>query len=583
MRRFLHLALAAAAMAGAVRRAEAYVLTGTSWPAGSIVMQLQLGTPSTPLSDGSAAWGDVALSALQEWNAQIARSQFSFVRDSTVSKVQGNRANNVFFSPDVYGQAWGSGVLAVTLTLSTSRAATSESDVLFNSARAWDSYRGALLRNTMDFRRVALHEFGHVLGLDHPDQAAPPQNVVSIMNSIVGNIETLQVDDITGAQLLYAAPTISAATGSPQIISQPASSSVQVTGSYTLNVGATGTGPLTYTWRFRAAGASISEPFPLATGPSYTIGSVQPADAGTYSVTVSNASGTIASNTATLSVAPITTTSNTTLANISTRGVVGTDAGVLIAGLVIGGSTPKNVVVRAVGPSLAIFGVPNSLQDPQLRIVDNAGRVVAQNDNWEDGGNATQLSAAFTRVGAFQFSTGSYDSAILATLPPGNYTAQVSNASGMTGVALVEAYDADADAATSRTRRLLNIATRGQVGTGGDALIAGLVVAGPGPHTYLIRAVGSTLASLGVTGTLTDPFLQIYKGETLLRENDDWDTPSSAQPALRDAAAKVGAFALQARTDSAMLITLQPGSYTAKVTGFNGVTGIALVEVYEVP
>jgi hypothetical protein len=195
------------------------------------------------------------------------------------------------------------------------------------------------------------------------------------------------------------------------------------------------------------------------------------------------------------------------------------------------------------------------------------------------------LTAASTRLGAFQFKAGSRDAALLTTLAPGNYTAVVSGVGSATGVALVEAYDADADAVTSRSRRLVNIATRGQVGNGDNVLIAGLVVAGPGPRTYLIRAVGPTLsnAPFNVTGALNDPFLQIYQGETLLRENDDWDVPLSAQPALREAASKVGAFALQVRRDSAMIITLQPGSYTAKVTGFQGATGVSLIEIYEIP
>jgi hypothetical protein len=150
---------------------------------------------------------------------------------------------------------------------------------------------------------------------------------------------------------------------------------------------------------------------------------------------------------------------------------------------------------------------------------------------------------------------------------------------------LVEAYDADANATLSRSRKLVNIATRGPVNSGDNVLIAGLVVSGPGPRTYLIRAVGPTLANapFNVAGALNDPFLQIYQGETLLHENDDWDSPSSAQQALRDAAAKVGAFALQVRRDSAMIITLRPGSYTAKVSGFQGATGVGLVEIYEMP
>ena len=358
---------------------------------------------------------------------------------------------------------------------------------------------------------------------------------------------------------------------------------MQVTGTFTTGVTATGTGPLSYAWRFRAATSISYEALPLATGPTLTIGSVQPADAGTYTVTVSNASGAITSSAATLTVAPLATSAATTLANISTRGVVGTEGGVLIAGLVIGGSTAKNVLVRAVGPALAGFGVAGALADPELKLLDSAGRIVAQNDNWQETANAAETSAAFTRLGAFQFGQGSRDAALLTTLAPGSYTAQVAGVAGTSGVALVEAYDADADAATARTRKLVNIATRGQVGTGENVLIAGLVVSGPGPRTYLIRAVGQTLGSFGVSGALADPLLQLYRGETLLRENDDWDTPAAAQPAMRAAATQVGAFALQARTDAAMLITLQPGTYTAKMSGFSGETGIGLIEIYEVP
>lgn len=575
----LRVFLALGFLAALCTPAPAFLTSGRVWPAGDIVMQLQLGAPAAVLSDGSLGWNDVAESALQDWNTQIARSRLTAAKDSIAAKAQGNRLNNVFFSPDVYGSAWGSGVLAITITFRNTRN-TTEADVLFNSNRTWDSYRGALRRtNVMDFRRVALHEFGHVLGLNHPDEAVPAQSVAAVMNSTISNIEALQLDDITGARSLY---DTAASLNAPSIVAQPTSASLQTTGRYTLNVGAVGPEPLAYAWTFRPAGSTTTEPFRFATGPTYTIGSVQPADSGSYAVTVTNPFGSVTSNVATINVAPLPTVPDTLLANISTRGNVGPAAGVLIAGLVIGGSSPKNVIVRAVGPTLSGYGVAGFLEDPALSIIDSAGRVVAENDNWGGATNSAQFPAGFSRLGAFQFPTGSRDAALMVTLAPGTYTARVSGVGDSTGVALVEAYDADADAATSRSRRLANISTRGQVGSGENALIAGLVVAGPGPHTYLIRAAGPTLSGYGVPGALSDPLLQIYQNETLLRENDDWDTPTAVQPALRDAATAVGAFQLGSRRESAMLITLQPGAYTAKVTGFGGGVGIGLIEIYEI-
>lgn len=567
---------------------HAYSLIGRTWASGDIVMQFQLGMPATPLSDGGTNWDTIAEAALNEWNQYISRSRFTVVRNSTAARQQGNRLNDVFFSGSVYGQSWGSGVLAVTLTQRGSRS-TTEADVLFNRGVQWDSYRGSLRRSAMDFQRVALHEFGHVLGLDHPDEAVPAQSVSALMNSMVGNLDGLQPDDIEGVRGLYL--STAAAASAPTILTQPTGGSAQVTGSYTLNVVAGGTGPITYDWYFRAAGTSADEPLFLTDGPSYTIGSVQLADAGTYYAMVSNASGTVSTSSAALKVSPISVSSDTTLANISTRGTAGGGQGVLIVGFVVGGSSAKSVVVRAVGPGLSAFGVTSPLADPDLTVFDANNRVVARNDNWESDGNAAALSTAFSRVGAFQLKSAARDAALLLSLPPGNYTAHVNGIGGTTGVAMVEAYDADPDAATSRSRRFLNIATRGPVGTGDNVMIAGLVVSGPGPRTYLIRGVGPTLATApyNVSGTLPDPLLQLYRGETLLRENDDWDTPASAQAALRDAARKVGAFSLletrgtTTGLDAAMLVTLAPGNYTTKLSGLENSTGIGLIEIYEVP
>jgi hypothetical protein len=405
------------------------------------------------------------------------------------------------------------------------------------------------------------------------------------MASHISSIESLQSDDITGVKLLY--------DTFPNIASAPIRNA-PVTGNFSLTVPTSGPGPFGYTWYFRAAGSDFAQEFhPLTDSPTFSIGAVQTLDAGTYIGTATSSTGVFTSAAATLQVspAPAALSADTTLANISTRGMVGTGNNVLIAGVVIRGTTPKTVFVRAAGPALADFGVTGALADPVLAINDSSGQPVAQNDNWETGGNAAAISAAATRLGAFQFKAGSRDAAIVTTLPPGNYTAVVNGANNSTGIALVEVYDADPDAATARTRRLVNIATRGQVNSGENVLIAGLVVNGPGPRTYLIRAVGPTLARapFNLTGTLADPVLQIYQGETLLRENDDWDNPLSAQQALRDAATQVGAFALRERgasgagIDGAMLVTLQPGAYTAKVVGLDGSTGVALIEIYEMP
>lgn len=269
------------------------------------------------------------------------------------------------------------------------------------------------------------------------------------------------------------------------------------------------------------------------------------------------------------------------LRNLSTRGQVGTAANVLIAGFVVAGDTPKRVLVRAVGPSLAAFGVTGVLNDPQLQIF-GGGSLVVENDNW---GGTTALVTAAGQVGAFPLDVASRDAAVVATLPPGAYTAQVSGAGGGTGVALVELYDVDA-ARPFTPQKLVNVATRGVVGAGQAQLIAGFVVGGNTAKKVLVRAVGPTLARapFNVAGTLADPQLRLVRGADLVvRENDNWESGNDAA-LVADAASRVGAFPLAAGgRDAALLLSLPPGTYSAQVTGAGAATGIALVEVYEVP
>ena len=173
-------------------------------------MQLQQGSPGSALIDGSATWNAVTESALSLWNTNLNGVSFTVVRDSTAAMARGNGMNNVIWADDVYGEPFGSGVVAIALSqYRTSDNRYVEGDVLFNRAYSWNSYRGNTRAasgggNLQDLRRVALHEFGHVLGLGHPDDHG--QSVTAIMNSRVSNLDALQTDDINGVRAIYGTP-----------------------------------------------------------------------------------------------------------------------------------------------------------------------------------------------------------------------------------------------------------------------------------------------------------------------------------------------------------------------------------------
>ena len=299
---------------------------------------------------------------------------------------------------------------------------------------------------------------------------------------------------------------------------------------------------------------------------------------GAYAISVSanNAAGTGPVTTFTLTVAGADVTPATTVSNISARAAVGTGAKVLISGFMISGTDPKAVLIRAVGTTLATYGLNGLLVDPVLELFRADNSSLSVNDNWGSAGDSGAIAATAARVGAFILPVGSTDSVISITLPPGSYTAQVRGAAAGTGVGLVEVYDAGTGTENSK---LTNISARGDVGTGGNILIAGFVIRGTQPKTVLIRGVGPALSAYGVTGVLADPRLQLFSGTTLLQENDD-----ATDPTLAAAARQVGAFALPAGgKDSAILVTLQPGADTAQVSGVGATSGVALVEVYDVP
>ncbi len=574
--------------------ARAYDFLGSTWPSGNIPMRLQLDATATavtfPLSDGSTSWNSVAQSAIAEWNAKMSRSQMTSTTSTATSGMKyGDGINQVFFSTTIYGDAFDSRTLAVTLVDQGDQTIRSdEADLIVNKTRSWNSYRGTL-RTAIDLRRVILHELGHVIGLTHPDEAG--QNVVAIMNSTITNtIETLQPDDIAGVTYYYSTPF-----SKPTITTQPTNQTAGVSGAAKFTISVDGQDPPaaddfhSYHWYFKAAGATDYEPlFTLIKPGSLNFGSVQAEDAGSYYFVAITPDSTVTSNTVTLTTSPATVAPSTQLANLSTRGIGGNSARVMTVGFVVTGTRNKSVLLRAAGPGLAGFGVSGTLADPQLVLkIQSTGATIATSAAiWDQSTNATDIKTVSPRVGAFALAAGSRDAVILTSLAPGSYTMSTASPSGATGTVLIEAYDADEVRDTAS--RLANLSTRGYVSTGADTLIAGFVVQGPGPRTYLIRVAGDTLQSFGVTGTLDDPFLKLFTGSTLIREKDDWDSPLTSQPALKAAFTQVGAFTFSDRQEPAMLVTLAPGSYTAQATGLDngGSTspvGNALIEIYEIP
>nr|MBA2272048.1 hypothetical protein [Chthoniobacterales bacterium] len=246
------------------------------------------------------------------------------------------------------------------------------------------------------------------------------------------------------------------------------------------------------------------------------------------------------------------------LANLSTRGRVGVDERILIGGLItrnsFGASRPlqKKVLIRAIGPSLSGGGVPlpDRLEDPVLQLLDGEGKLLAENDNWRD----------------------SQANEILAT-----NAAPARGANGSVGLGMVEIFDLDPLDSLSgiRSGRLINISTRGYVGSRDDVLIGGAIVNGDGAHTLMVRALGLDLAAIGLDGALDDPVLELRDASgNLVAMNDNWQDTQRAE------IESTGLIPTN-QWNSALIIKVMPGLYTAIVTGKEGRTGLAVVEFYD--
>jgi plastocyanin len=384
----------------------------------------------------------------------------------------------------------------------------------------------------------------------------------------------------SGATIVTASAelTVGAAGAAISITSQPSSVTADVGQTVAFEVTAFGSG-LSYQWY--KDGAAIS----VATGASHIIPSAQASDAGSYTVRITGSTGSLDSEPATLTVGAggggggggI----SSRLVNLSILTDIATADDTFTMGYVVGGTGTagsKSILIRAAGPTLgaAPFDIPGALADPKLELFAGSTKTT-ENDNW---GGSQALRTAFASVGAFAYMSGtSLDAAELANIGPGDNSVRVSSVSG-TGTVIAELYDSTPFASmTGTTPRLVNVSVLKHLGAG---LTVGFVIDGTAAKRVLIRAVGPTIgaAPFDVPGAVADPQLTLFSGQTSIAANNNWGGTAE----LTAAFAQVGAFALPAASsDAALVATLQTGTYTVQVSGVGETTGVAIVEVYEMP
>lgn len=340
-----------------------------------------------------------------------------------------------------------------------------------------------------------------------------------------------------------------------------------------------GVGPFSYRW-IALDGQSLP---PDATGAELVIPSFGSQHLGRYQAVVTGSAGTALSSVLDLRG----TQRPTVLANLSARGHTGEGEDTLIAGVIV--KEGAFALVRGVGPRLAQFGVSGAMPDPLLRLFDVSGRMLDENDNWEAREQRNRLLQIGKNVGAFELAPGSHDAALIASLSGGNYTAHLQPMTGTShGIGMLEIY---ADMTPqypgwySTTQALRNLSVRAKTGPGDSTAIAGVIIADPADlgrlTRVLLRAVGPTLSTQGITHPLADPVLKVFNsaGE-VIASNDDWAVSNSSgdAAALTAAMKQVGAFELPATSkDAALLMDLPPGAYTMHA---NGGEGVVLLEIY---
>jgi hypothetical protein len=615
-RPFSRLPALALLLVGLTKPAPAFVQLNppSVWPDGDIVMHLQLGPLSRALGDGSPSWNAAAKTALEAWNPHMERAKFTTVMDSTVPIGSGNGVSNVIFSDSIFGRAFGDSVLAVNQIIRIGSRRI-EADTVFNTKYTWDSYRGPLRpgTNTAEFMRVAIHEFGHALGLGHPDQDG--QSVAAIMNSTAGNVDGLLADDINGARFIYADR---AGLQLPSVLIPLASTNVVAGATIELSVTVAGTPPFQYVWtkdRIRQINQSSK----------LTLANAQTGAAGTYAVTVTNPGGSVTSEAvvkitsftavpvilnqptnvtaragfdATLSVnadgtsplrfqwfkngAPVGPLSESNALTLSS--VQLSDAGSYsVTATNSAGSVTSNAATLAVTAEPVNVG-PSFTTQPVGRTI-NAGSTVVfsslaagtPNPTYQWRQNGTIISGA--TLPNLVLSRADLSAA-------GNYTCTATNSVG----------SATSNSATlsiapigTEPSRLDGLSVLTTLATGEPFFTVATVIGGAGTvglKPLLVRASGPTLGSpsFGIPGTLPDPRLELFSPPTSLATNDNWGTPAGNVPGISAAIASRAIFpffAANSRDAAVYNSGLPAGNYTVQVGDTGGGTGLVLAEIYD--
>ncbi len=286
------------------------------------------------------------------------------------------------------------------------------------------------------------------------------------------------------------------------------------------------------------------------------------------------------------------------LTNFSIRGLVGTGDDVMIGGFIIEGTDPKKVLLKARGPTLGDLMVSGAMRDPFLQLLSGQ-TVIAENDNWEttlplcrsslvNCGGAVEITATGLDPCVGNLTGCSREAAILLTLVPGSYTMKISGVGGGKGIGLVEVFELG-----TSTSRLINISARGVVGTRDRKMIGGFIIGGAKPKKVLIRGRGPVLINFGIPAVIANPYLQLYSGQTVIAQNDNWQAAdllcrfpviscgrreeiiaTGLDPCVRDM--------IGCRQESAILVTLPPGPYTVKLSEASRRRGKGLLEIFDV-